>query len=322
MIIFAYGADTFRSRRWIQELKNKFTRDIDPLAQSLNIIDGQTTTLKEINEKVNTGSLFVKKRLTVIENIFKNKKSDIFTGLIEYLKKLSAANDNIIIFRDEELNTKEKPLRAEAKKLFTFLTKQPYAQEFAALNNSQLLSFIKKETSAYQKNMDLAGATKLISLTSGDLWIISNEIKKLANYTATDSITSADVEKMVAGAYDENIFALTDAISAKNKGAAATLLEEQYAAGLSDEYLLTMLIRQFKILLQIRSAIDSKTSPADIATKLRLHPFVVKKGLLQAKNFSATELKNHLNYLINLDFLNKTGQANIKTKLILLISSL
>ena len=108
----------------------------------------------------------------------------------------------------------------------------------------------------------------------------------------------------------------------KTKDAAATLLEEQYAAGLSDEYLLTMLIRQFKILLQIRSALILKPvrliSPPNYGFILSL----LKKAYSKPKILALPELKNHLNYLINLDFLNKTGQANIKTNLILLISSL
>ena len=48
----------------------------------------------------------------------------------------------------------------------------------------------------------------------------------------------------------------------------------------------------------------------------------VKKGALQAKNFSAASLKNYLDRLIQLDFGNKTGKGDIKTELTLLISGL
>lgn len=322
MIIFAYGADTFRSRRFVQELKNKFTRDIDPLAQSLSIIDGQAATLKEINEKINTGSLFVQKRLIAIDNIFKNKKADIFLSLTEYLKDLSAATDTIVIFRDEELDTREKPLKADAKKFFAFLCKQQYSQEFSALSGIQLLAFIKKELSVYEKEIETAAANLLINTASSDIWIIINELNKLAHYTANKIITINDVKELGASSFNENIFGLTDALSSKNRKLALSLLEEQYAAGLSDEYLLTMLTRQFKILLQIKEALESKTSQSDMAGKLKLHPFIIKKGLMQAKNFSGSDLKNYLNRLIRLDFLNKTGQGHIKTELMLIISEL
>jgi len=322
MIIFLYGADTFRARRMLQKMKKKFMADLDPDASSLNVLDGQNATLKEIGEKINTGSLFVKKRLVVIENIFKNKKEKIFSELSEYLKRFSTSEDNIIIFIDEELTSQEKSLKAEAKKLFTFLNKQKYVQEFKTLSGTQLLNWLKKETNLYQKEISSSAAALLINLTSGNLWSLSQEIKKLSFYTTEKIITEADIKILTTGTFNEDIFALTDALSAKNKPQAIRLLEEQYAAGLGDEYLIAMLIRQFKILLQIREALDDKMNPLEMAGKLKLHPYVAKKGALQAKNFSQQTLKNYLNRLINLDFSNKNSSADIKTELTLLISSL
>ena len=322
MIIFLYGADTFRSHRMLQEMKNKFIKDIDKESNSLNVLDGQTVTLKEIAEKINTGSLFVKKRLVIIENIFKNKKTKLFTELIDYLKKFSAGDDNILIFIDEELNSKEKPLKVDAKKLFTFLGKQKYAQEFKALSNIQLLNFIKKEAAGYKKEMGAAAASLLINSTGGDLWTIASEVKKLSFFNSANLISEQAVKELCADTVSDDIFALTDALSVKNKTQALKLLEEQYAAGLSEEYLIAMFVRQFKILLQIRTAIDTNLSQLEMTSQLKLHPFVIRKGLSQARNFSADNLKQYLNQLIGLDFSNKTGRSQIKTELMLLISSL
>ncbi|MHB8903600.1 MAG: DNA polymerase III subunit delta [Patescibacteria group bacterium] len=327
MIIFLYGADTFRSRRKLQELKNKFIKEIDDNSGSLEIVDGQSATLKEIGEKINTGSLFIKKRLIVIENIFKNKKDKIGSELTAYLQKIekekSGETDNILIFWDEEISTTPRGLKADLKKLFTYLNKQKYTQEFIALTNGQILSFIKQEANSYQKDINAQAASLLITLTGGDLWLIASEIKKLAFRQETEKIINIeDIKEMVAGFYSDDIFALTDALSAKNKSEAIRLLEEQYAAGLSDEYIIVMLIRQFKILLQIRSALDNNLSPNEITSRLKLHPYVIKKGLAQARNFQEADLKNYLNILIHLDFCNKNGISNIKSELTMLIAKL
>ena len=135
-------------------------------------------------------------------------------------------------------------------------------------------------------------------------------------------ITTLDVKKIVAGNFDDNIFALTYALSHKNKVTALKILEEQYAADLSPEYILAMFMRQFKILLQIKTAQDSKWLPVKVASTLKIHPFIVKKGLEQSKNFSAAQLKNILNRLVEIDYLNKIGQGDLKTLLNLLISEL
>lgn len=322
MIIFLHGADTFRSHRLLQDMKDKFIKDTDKDASSLAWLDGQTATLKEITDKINTGSLFVKKRLIIVENIFKNKKTGLFAELELFLKKLSDSEEIIIIFKDEEIMGKEKTLKADAKKLFAFLNKQKFVQEFKPLTNLQILAFIKKEAALYNKEFLAKAAALLIVFSGGDLWLLANEIKKLSFYSQAKIITEQDVQELCVGAINDDIFALTDALSAKNKTVALRLLEEQYAAGLSDEYLISMLIRQFKILLQLRSALDDNLSQAVINEKIKLHPYVIKKGLMQARNFSSATLKAGLNRLIYLDFANKNGLSQIKTELMLLIAGL
>lgn len=322
MIIFLYGVDTFRSYRLLQEMKNKFIKDTDQAALSLSYLDGRNASLKEVSEKINTGSLFVKKRLIIIENIFKNKKGDLFEKLETYLKKIAANEEIIIIFRDEEIANQEKSLKAAGKKLLTFLKKQKFVQEFKPLNNLQLMSFIKKEAALYDKEFLSKAAASLLVITGGNLWSLANEIKKLSFYSQAKIITEKDVQELCVGPVNEDIFALTDALSAKNKTLALRLLEEQCAAGLSDEYLISMLIRQFKILLQLRGALDDNLSQAVINKKIKLHPYVIKKGLMQARNFSSATLKAGLNRLIYLDFANKNGLSQIKTELMLLIAGM
>ena len=323
MIIFLYGGDTFHSRQKLQELKDGFIQKVDAESNSISVIDGQNTNLKEISEKISTGSLFVKKRLVIIENIFSNKANSIFTELIDYLKSLAQNSENVIIFWDKELNTKNAPLKIVQKKLFAFLGKQKFVQEFKSPTNNQLLAFVKQQAKLYDKDIKMSAASLLINMSNGDLWMLNREIKKLAFLNKeSKEILTKNVQDMVTGIFNEDIFALTDALSTKNKNLAIKLLEEQSAAGLSDEYLLSMLIRQFKILWQIKEAMETSSSQAEIVKKLKLHPFVIKKGMQQTKHFSKTVLKNYLNKLVELDFLNKNGLANLKTEFTILISGL
>ncbi len=62
MIIFLYGEDTFRSRRKLNELKEKFLREVDPSGNSLTILDGEKTELEKINEAISPSSLLSKKK--------------------------------------------------------------------------------------------------------------------------------------------------------------------------------------------------------------------------------------------------------------------
>lgn len=330
MIIFLYGEDTFRSRRKLGELRDRFLREVDSSGNSLSILDGETASLEKINELVSPSSLLAEKRMIVIEDLFKNKKKDIFDQILDFFKN-KKNNDNIVIFWDS-LGAEEKVTKNK-EKLLQFLKKQKFAGAFKLLSNTEATAWAKKEIETRGGKISNQAALVLASFLGSDLWQINNEIDKLINYKAGQKlqisdnekgavIEKEDVETLVRGSFDEKIFALTDAISNKNKVMATNLLEEQMDAGLTDFYLLNMITRQFKILLQIRQAIDSGLSQRQITSLLKIHPFVAQKGLAQAKNFSIDILKNILKNLVEIDYLMKTGQAEIKSVLNLMIAKL
>lgn len=322
MIIFLYGADTYRSRVALNGLKEKFVKEIDPTESSLSVVDGQNSDLKTIISKLNTGSLFTKKRLTIIESVFRNKKAGVFSGLENYLKDLEKDDGNIVVFREEPENEKHKALNKEAKNFFDFLSKQKYSQEFKILKGDALLLFMKKEAQSYGKEIGLPAAKLLVSYFGSDLWSISREIKKLSFGNAEKIISLEATKLSVKESFEEDIFALSDAISAKNAKSAYSLLEKQRAAGLSDEYLLSMITRQIRILLLIKDEAKTITDSTKLSAKLKLHPYVVKKSLMQIKNFDENRLKNLFNRLIEIDFLNKSGKSSLENELSLFISEL
>ncbi|MDD5291207.1 MAG: DNA polymerase III subunit delta [Patescibacteria group bacterium] len=353
MIIFIYGEDSFRGRKKLKELKDKFIREIDPGESSLTVVDGKTARAKEIIDAFGARSLLAKKRMAIVENIFLNKGGSVPEEIFNYLKKLHPGkDDNIIIFWDPAIKTKnfgakknallidssgkENPLAKAFQPLFNLLVREPYAQEFKILSNSEMAAWVKKEVEARGGLITDRAAQTLISLVGNDLWQIDNEINKLLSYKSgaeakliadggeekRETISEQAIRELVKGGFDENIFALTDALSNRNRKMANQFLNEQYEAGLSDGYLLNMITRQFRILLQVRQALDSRFSSRKIITALKLHPFVAQKSINQVRNFNLTNLKNALNRLVEIDYLVKTGQGEAETLLNLFIQKI
>ncbi|MDD2680496.1 MAG: DNA polymerase III subunit delta [Patescibacteria group bacterium] len=321
MIFFLYGPDSFRRRQKLNELKERFMSTVDALGQSLIVLDGSQTTPQILQEKISSGSLFTKKRMVVIENIFLNKNEAVFTSLLNICNKNASANDNAIVFSEAEIVVSK--LKAEAKKLNNLLKKQPFVQEFALLSGNNLLAFAQKEIQKQKGSIATQALSLLCHRVGNDLWRLNNEIAKLTACAGEKIIDQALVEEMVKSEADDNIFALTDALGAKNIKLALQLLEEQFAAGLSAEYILVMFQRQFKIMLEIKVAQNQgTTNETQIASKLKLHPFVVKKTASQSNKFSLEELNQYWDELLNLDFRNKQGRADIKSELYALIAGL
>ena len=326
MIIFFYGPDNFKLSRATTEIKNKFIRDIDPSANSLILIDGQNADSKTINSKLGTGSLFAEKRFILITEIFKNKKLNIFSDLLSQLEKISTDDNLIIVFKEEIQETKnQKPneiLKGDKKKLYEFLKKQKYSQEFKKISGNALKLFIKQELENYNKKISGQAAEDIINYFGDDLWTISNELKKLAFSSDEEMISQKNVKNIIKEQFHENIFALIDAISTKNKKIIFSLLEQQKQAGLDDEYILAMIRNHIKNLLLIKLATKKTPDSLKIASQLKIHPFVAKKGLAQSRNFNESTLKNYLNKLVEIDFMNKNGNSDTNNELFLFLSNL
>ncbi|MBN2885053.1 DNA polymerase III subunit delta [Patescibacteria group bacterium] len=321
MIFFLYGSDSFRRRQKLNELKERFMSAVDALGQSLIVLDDSKTNPQELQEKISSGSLFTKKRMIVIENIFANKNEAVFTLLLSVCAKNAGADDNAIVFNEEDIVASK--LKAEAKKLNNWLKKQPFVQEFKALNPAQVIAFAQKEIQERKSKIEISALNLLCTRTGNDLWQLNNEIAKLTAATGDKIISKNLVEELVKNEIDDNIFALTDALGSKNIKTSLQLLEEQFAAGLSAEYILAMFLRQFKIMLEIKVIQNQgNVSESMIASKLKLHPFVVKKGLSQSNKFSLDELSNLWEQLLELDFRQKKGQVDIKSELYALIAGL
>lgn len=344
MIIFLYGQDSFRSRLKLNELKDKYLREVDKFGSDLKILNGAKASFAEIAAAVGPSSLLSKKRLIIIEDIFINKDKLIFEKLAEYFKNKEQA-ENIVIIWESNIKIKkfkntpaplllgsdgrEKPLLKKSAELFKFLSAQKYAYNFNLLNNAEMASWVKSEVILRGGKISLRAADMLIGLVGSDGWQVSNELAKLVSYKTADSsaqggleIKEDDIKNLVRGNFSENVFALTDALSVKNKALAIKLLDEQIKAGLSDGYLLNMFVRQFRILLQIKQELEAGLSQRQIAGQLKLHPFVAQKGIEQARHFTLPVLKNILSRLIKIDYEAKSGPSDYFTGLNMLIAGL
>jgi len=337
MIIFFYGSDTYRSSQKLNELKSKYIKEIDSEGESLFILDGENLNMESINEAIAPVSLFSKKRMIIIRNIFSNKKISIFKELYEYLiknekKENKNKDDNIIVFYDQininktkKKKNNEKELPKDKKQLFNYLVKQKYSYFFDDLNYGEIILWIKKQVELKKGKISNEAASLLASLIGKDLWQINNEIEKLLNYklkTEEKNIKIIDINELVYGNYDENIFNLTDAISNKNKSQAIMLLEKQIESGADETAILAMIVWQFRILLQIREALDIGFTSRKIINTLKLNPIVAQKNITQVRNYSTIILKKIYKHLLKIEYYIKSDKGDLKTMLGLLIAKL
>jgi len=338
MILFLYGLDDYRAKQKIKEVKKKFLLEVDASGASIEDLRGEDLTVDKFHNISSSNSLFARRRLIITTNLLFNKNKDIAVEFLKYLKE-HAQSDNIFIFYEPNLTKDKKEVLVLATSddntkaltkaqsaLVDFWKQSTSAQYFPLLNSQEVTAWMDKVARLAGLELDYRAKQILTATLGSDLWALNNELAKLIHYklALNDNkvIDAETVLAMLGTKSEENIFALTDAISNKNKQQAVKLLEDQLQEGVSEVYLLTMLTRQVKILLAIRASLDNGKSAHEIGTKMKLHPYVLQKGINQARNFNLLYLKSLLTALVRLDYSYKSGRLPASLMLSLIVAKI
>ena len=309
MIILLSGPDSYRIYQKLNKYKQKFLRDVDSTGINIENLEGAALTQETFRKAVLSGGLFVKKRLVIIKNLFSNcKDKNVLDEIGEYVKKEKDNTDTIVIF----IETTSTQALKHSSKLRKSLEKQKYSESFQPLTGIKLTNWLKKQVTDQGAKISPQAINYLTTHIGSDLWQLSNEIAKLTAFRQGGEIELEDAQKFIKTKLDENIFNLTDALGRKDKATAHKLLSDQIESGSAWPYLLTMLSRQIKILIQIKSVTSPKT--------LNLHPYVIQKSLPQAQNFTLKELKKLHHLLVRIDINLKTTSINPEVLFDLLVS--
>ncbi|MFA6097943.1 MAG: DNA polymerase III subunit delta [Patescibacteria group bacterium] len=303
MIILLYGPDTYRSRQRLHFYREGFKKKYDPSGLNMEYFDGEKLTIEDFGKSAGQMGFLAKKRFMVVENVIsKSKSKKIQEELVGYLKN-KWSDDNVLIFLEDseaEPRKKGKKKTTAVKSLMNYLL-EGKAEEFSLLQGEQLNKWIRDEVKKRGGRISDPAVLEMASLVGSDLWSMVSEIEKLINYKKGGLISAEEVKQMVRARFDENIFHLTDALAAKNAGLALKLLNDQIALGSHELYILTMLIRQFRILLQTRELIDQEPNYYTVASRLRIHPFVAQKAIRDARRFKLEELQEIYRQLLEID---------------------
>lgn len=177
---------------------------------------------------------------------------------------------------------------------------------------------------ARSQNIQIEGrATQTLAEFVGpNLRQLHNELNKLATYAGGRPITVDDVKLLVSDASEALIWDLTDALSQRNGRRAMISLLELRRGDANPFYLLTMIARQYRIMLKVKSAMQqTRSNEYDIAKVVGEKPYSVKKAMAQCNHYRLPELISIMDRLLRTDYAMKSG-AEPEAEIDLLIAEL
>lgn len=321
MFIFLYGNDAFQSKAKLAQIKTKFLQK-ENSGSGLSLLDfDEKISLQTIQEAFSASNLFSPKRLIVLLNCVKSCPLDIQKNIIVLLKSkkdLADDQDSIFVFWEEG-----EPKKNNA--LFKFLFANSKKQNFPAMNDASISQWILDELKQIDPEIKISKETIsiLIAAVGNDLFLLSNELQKLANYVENKTITAQAVELLVKSRFDSTIFQTIEAFLGSNKARALDLFHQQVQKGEDLFYIFSMYNYQLRNLLKIGDCYwNGNTNPYNIAKEAGLNPFVVQKSLPQLKNTTPEKLKSYYKKLRDIDIAVKTGKQDLLQALDIFITSL
>lgn len=307
MVLFLYGKDTFRSRDQMHRMIEKFKADRDPGGYNVTRIDAADERQPErIMERMFAAPFLAERRMVVIESLLSSKHTVLHTSIIRRIEEKTLPDANALLFWEGVESVKGK----EASALFDRLAQEKYAQKFDLLSGAKLSGWIGAEASNRAARISSEAVQYIATHTQGDSWQASTLLDALAAYRNGDEIRVEDAQLFLDERADDTIFSLVDAIVAGRLREAYAMVEAQHRLGKDASYIFAMLIRQYRIFLELRDMSDRSDAPSSdqMARALSLHPFVVKKSLPFVRQYPMNELRHLYRELLEVDVKIKTGQ--------------
>jgi DNA polymerase-3 subunit delta len=197
-----------------------------------------------------------------------------------------------------------------------------YVKLFSVPKNGELPNWIRHRTRDKGGEINYQAVELLAAMVGPNLRLLDQEIEKLLLYADGEPIDVDDVRILVSRAREMSIFDLVDSVGRRQPDRALRLLHQMLDDEAAPLYVLSMLARQIRILIQVSELQDQGLGQAEVARRLKLHPFVAEKGLKQARNFDKTQLEAAHRRLVEADWSIKTGKLEDTLALDLLVVEL
>lgn len=192
-----------------------------------------------------------------------------------------------------------------------------FLRRFARPRGPAFARWLQERATALGGQLEPEASQLLAELVAEDLLVADQELRKLLEFADHQrAITAQDVEWLTPFYGQADVFAVVDRLGA-GPGWVGRL--EQLLQDHDPGYVFAMIVRQFRLLIQARAALDDGVDPVG---KIQASEFVAKKVSAQARSFTAPVLAAFYHRLLSLDLAVKCGEADLALDLVPLMASL
>lgn len=320
VLYLLYGDDLFAMEGFLGMLRNKLG-DETTAAMNTQEFDARKLDLDQLFQACAQVPFLSERRLIILDHAEALPQKEDFQTEVQPL--LDGLYDSAALACLEHLppprRSRDEWRRTSLRVWAENNPDRSYLRLFAHPRGPEFTRWILSRAVELGGSFELEAGQLLGNWVAEDPFLADQEIRKLLDYVDLQrSVSAADVEELTPFRGEGNIFDFVDALGDRQAQAAQLHL----ARVLQDadvRYAFAMIVRQFRLLILAREALDLGTDPGKA---LSLPPFIVQRILNQARTFSSADLDRIYHELMRIDLEVKSSQADLNVALDSLIGAL
>ncbi|MBW9211841.1 MULTISPECIES: DNA polymerase III subunit delta [Terrabacteria group] len=308
------GDDRYRKEEYLSFLKQ--TKEIE--TSEIEIFDASKVknfSMPLFFHSLASQSLFdMGKRMVILKDAYflststtKGNEKDLDYFQKEMVLYLKDPNEQIVlVIYMDEVNLDAR------KKLVKFLKKENIEQKtFTALKPWEFPTYAKQRLQQEKLSLNQAAFDELILRVQNDSLLLQRAVEKL-KLIPKDCYDLKDIEELVSYSPEVDVYALGNVFLEGDFKKTWKILKRFQAAGVDTQAQIALLASRLRHLYDMKELRELGYDEMTIATRLRVKPYAIQKGLEACSSCSALSLLKFLKELADLDQEIKIGKIDAK----------
>jgi DNA polymerase III subunit delta len=275
------GDDEERKSRGVEKLRG---------GRAAEGFDASGTSPESVVSACNSFSLFGEGPFVVLRDLDAWNAAQKAV-VVDYLENPSPGSDLILL--GKKLGARERLLSA--------VKKSGEVHNFEQPKGKALVRWVVGHAKKLGLDLPDDVAEDLTERCSGDKMRLLQETEKLALYVGEGTATHDDVAALCPPDIQSNIFAFVDSLAAGERDRALKLLEDLINTGEPPLRLTFMIRRQFQLVARARALLERGTPQKEVASQLKVPPFVARKLEEQGRKLDDGDLDRALALIQDLE---------------------
>lgn len=264
---------------------------------------GNDASAEAVRNAAETLPFMTERRVVVLQDV-PQMPSQEFEALTEYFADPAPTTVLIVVAMtaSKKLDGRTAPVKA--------LRKAAQEYEFKELREWEVSEVVERNARSLGISLDRDAIAYLVEAVGTDLSTLVGALEKIDLYIGTEQKKARveDVQAIVTDTRVKSIFDLTDAVGARNFGAALKILDRMLVAGESAIGITAMFARHFRIVGRLQDPKIAGMRKNDAAKAIRVSPYFVKDYLADAGRFARTEIERIRRRLVETDLALKSSR--------------